>query len=145
MKVDLTTSKGYDIASALRGPDDEMLSSLKWVFTAALRNMVGIDPDKCFAGVVRNKPLTDGEAVRVIETLIWAQNDATSRDKQMANHYLNHVVMAAAALGYGNLATLADECRQAVYGGGIPLMADIQRLAGDGYNKRGLWASFHMW
>ena len=42
MKLDLSTKEGYDIASAIRGPDarDEIASYLKAVFTAPIRNWV---------------------------------------------------------------------------------------------------------
>ena len=45
MKLDLSTKEGYDIASAIRGPDiyDEMAQYIKMIFTAPIRHLVGSD------------------------------------------------------------------------------------------------------
>lgn len=132
MQIDLTTEDGYDIACALRGPDDTKLSNLKWVFTAAIRNMVGVDTAKSFAGAVRNAPIRDSTARGIRDTLDWAQTEASPQDIGGAQHYLRHVARAAAALKNSNLAALAEKCWRALYRDVIPSTEEIIRLAGDG-------------
>lgn len=42
MKLDVSTDKGYTLASAIRGPDLPRCSTLKFVFTARIRELCGV-------------------------------------------------------------------------------------------------------
>jgi len=60
VKVDLSTDRGYTLATALRGPD-AAYTTLKWIITGWLRSKCGVSEAQC---IVRPRRLDAGSIAR---------------------------------------------------------------------------------
>ena len=80
----------YDVASAMRGPDDDCVG-LKYLFTARIRSLAGIYSDTL---LLRDTKRVNRDILRdAIENIITMHKDA-------ARHYISHVDSALEALKY---------------------------------------------
>ena len=77
MKLDVSTRRGYDIATALRGPDrpGDGAEAFKQLVTAPLRHLVGVDSEFC---IVRN-PDSARVSTVVSEAAAFSMADAHVR------------------------------------------------------------------
>ena len=100
MKIDLSTQAGYDIASAIRGPDADAVDAkehyeaawLKMLFTARIRQVVGTSEDTCWTR-------TAGDSWD--EWVGWADLATIFEEITQAGkygHYLRHVQDALLAI-----------------------------------------------
>lgn len=89
MKLDVNTHEGYDIATALRGPDFEGGRALKRVFTARLRVLVGSRID----GMRLHRELTASTVDDVCREAFSYKPTSVSND-----HFLWHLLQAYNAL-----------------------------------------------
>ena len=123
MKLDIATNDGYNIACALRGPDYKNAESLKYLFTAYLRNKIcGID---FYHGAVRIERISQNMAQQTLkEARAWYKLDSNGYW-----HYLDHIRKAARALGDLDLDELGhDFLREAL--NRLPTVEDIIKLGG---------------
>ncbi len=108
MKLDVTTHDGYTLASALRGPDlaAGRNYSLKLLFTARIRTLVGIESDASMPFV-----RTYQVGVTLAENALQEAKDWVRTNRPGFAHYLIHIEQAAVSLSEGNLVSLARAFR----------------------------------
>jgi len=110
--LDISTRQGYDIATAMRGPDSQKAHRIKSVFTGRIRCLAGTGET---VGVYRTRHLTKKEAQEAAaEMRAWH-----IRAPGEASHFFHHVSMAAKVLGDYQLGRLA-----AAFADGIDLAPD---------------------
>lgn len=124
LKGILTSARSFTLASAMRGPDRQDVHNVKLLFTAPLRQELGISDSVAsppFYGlVVRNSSdhLSEEEATLAKrEVIAWEQ-----ADKEGFNHYMSHICEAASCLELHGLANLASDLRN------TPQDVEIERL-----------------
>lgn len=88
--VDLSTQDGYDIASAIRGPDNPQFDFVKTALTARIRDLVG-----SYGGEIRHETMTTAQ----IKSILYA----LSNNPPGVRHYLRHIQNAARVIGANNL------------------------------------------
>jgi hypothetical protein len=95
MKIDLNTKKGYDIASAIRGPDNNTLVGhhLKMVTTCVVRHLAGLKREK-----VRSMVNTPEIAKEFWAALAPEYRKAVARAWYEDLHFSAHVMDALDAL-----------------------------------------------
>ena len=104
MLLNLNTQKGYDIASAIRGPDNISIPiELKYALTARLRVAAGILSSGPQGGLIRDKNLTR-EYARTISKFL-------KDEPNYLHHYLTHIIFATKALNLPYLTKLALKIR----------------------------------
>ena len=83
MIIDLRTQEGYNIASAMRGPDNEGAWLLKGLLTAPIRIMAGVDSATGAASNWHSWAMPESKLLDTLEH--WAGRE---------HHYQSHVVRA---------------------------------------------------
>ncbi len=91
--INLNTQEGYEIASAIRGPDGTYGGSLK-ILTVKVRRLAGCKSNKV-GGAVESMETQDYEATALIRVI--------GEDHFGHIHFLQHVYDAAEALGASGL------------------------------------------
>jgi len=82
LRILVNDSEIYNIMAALRGPDTQN-DDLKWIFTARLRYLVGMD---CGGSGVRCRTKK--------EIRLWEVFEALKKVNEYDEHYLSHVELA---------------------------------------------------
>lgn len=80
----------YDVASAMRGPDDDCVG-LKFIFTARIRSLAGVYNEDV---LLRDTKVINRDILRD------AIEDIITMHKNAARHYISHVDSALQALKY---------------------------------------------
>ena len=93
MKLDLSTKEGYDIASAIRGPDarDEMAQYIKVVLTAPIRHLVG-------SSVGFSRKLDEAPEIWCLQCFTPEEVYAYAAESDWVQHYAGHIYSALRAL-----------------------------------------------
>ena len=98
MILDLSTQDGYDIACALRGPDNHGIPNLKWLLTSRLRGLVGVSADSG-RWVRGDRTLTSRSRMSIAEDLDRLQSLYGGLTWGEVLHWLAHTQDAFDALG----------------------------------------------
>jgi hypothetical protein len=91
MVIDPTTEEGHNIASALRGPDVDILTFVKELTTAVLRHFVGYIGHFCSAHAPR-------EARRIWREIIPSEREEARKAYQTQHHFRAHFKAGMLAL-----------------------------------------------
>lgn len=141
-EIDITTKAGWDIASAIRGPDFGHDGAIKTVLTMRIRALVigstpGTDSDPCpqLQGLVatgmmlRYGRISESVAAGYIREL---ESFRYGGQRGGALHYLLHTMSAARGLGDYALAGLAERSRNVLFGdaGGPLTVETVMELSG---------------
>jgi len=122
MKIDISTTDGYDVATALRGPDFSA-PNLKEVFTARIRSACGVELSYA---VSRDYPVR----AQVVGLALLEVKEAQRED---LCHYLAHARTACMLIGLSNLGRLADRLMSGleIKWDEATAMANVDRLLND--------------
>lgn len=144
-EIDITTRSGWDIASAIRGPDLGRDGPIKEVLTMRIRALVvggapgtDSDPSPQLQGLaatgmmLRYGRISESLAAKYIHELESFKCGGPGTARGGAIHYLTHTMSAALALGDRSLARLAHLSRDALFGdAGNPLTVEtVMELSG---------------
>jgi hypothetical protein len=103
MKIDVSTQAGYDLATALRGPDSNtsLSATLKVLFTARLRHFVGVQQG--YGNAIRIRTGA-GVLPRPLGLNLWAWTDQRRDWLDGCTHFLSHVIAACEGVARGRMA-----------------------------------------
>lgn len=97
----LATQAGYDIVTALRGPDSQD-SQLKWATVEVIRYKVGILPSNssgCLVSPDSEEKAEYRASLGRIETISYKKSLYLDANKHSEQHFLGHAFRAFEALG----------------------------------------------
>jgi hypothetical protein len=110
--LDISTEEGYNLASALRGPDiqDKEIADLKWITTGRLRTILGVEKDDV---VMRTTPEIHPEDYAY--TLMKYIKESSVSTRNALTHYTKHLVSAFGMIDTDEARLLKNFCQEVVW------------------------------
>jgi hypothetical protein len=111
MNIDIATQEGYNIATALRGPDvhnSRISQALKWLFTARLRHWMGINRHVAYIGAATRQHVLRRDFT--IRLYCWQNQGVEGLDGTY--HFLAHTAAAFNAIARNEIFGWPPEVRE---------------------------------